>query len=466
MRLDTANGEPGLERREPAPAWQAWLETAGLAAALIAAGTLLDRHSAFLACGGLPWLALAPLLAGLRYGSVHGMACGAIQALGMAVAWRWGWASPPGSIPENVLGWLVAGLVAGQFRDAWHRRTRQLEVAADHLRLRLEGLARAHHVLRASHDRLQREAPGRPGSLRDALEAFRLELIDRPVAGTLRSLGQPILALFADHASVHAATLHPVDGEGRPGPALAALGACAGGEEDPLVRHASRLGETVSIRNVGEGSRLLAAVPLVDVDGRTHAVVAIHDMPFVALHAENLELLAVIGGHLGDAIAHSWAAALSASGERSVRWFFRSVRRAVVDARRHRVPASLVAVTVRSAHGGLASARRVAAQIAARRRLTDEAAVLSDAEGRAVAVLLLRMADASGLESYRARLWRLAQDDLGSGCRISVRGWLLTDPILPGWPGEIETSLTALVLGGDFGIPAPGSPRGGVEEAS
>jgi hypothetical protein len=53
----------------------------------------------------------------------------------------------------------------------------------------------------------------------------------------------------------------------------------------------------------GSAAAVLAAVPLVDARGRTHAVVAIRDVPFASLHPETLELFAVLGGRVGDCIA-------------------------------------------------------------------------------------------------------------------------------------------------------------------
>ena len=330
--MELAN-ETTLER-VAAPRWQAWLETLVLAAAFIAGGVLLDRSDPFLLHRGFSWLVLAPLLAGLRYGSVSGIGCGAVQALALAIAGRWGLTSVPGGALEIVLGWLAAGLLAGEFRDAWVRRGERLQLLAGRLRIRHERLARAYHALKASHDRLQRGAPGRPSTLRDALDAFRREAIDRIDDASWGAVGGRILALFSAHAFAHAATLHAVDGEGRPGPAIASLGSCQGTEDDPLVREAARLGEVVSVREEDAGSLVLAAVPLVDLGGRVHAVVAIHDMPFVAFHADTLHLLAVLGGHVGEVVSRALAPPLGAPG------FLRSLRRAAADARRNGVPAS------------------------------------------------------------------------------------------------------------------------------
>jgi hypothetical protein len=79
---------------------------------------------------------------------------------------------------------------------------------------------------------------------------------------------------------------------------------------------------TLSIRDASDGTSVLAAIPLTDVSCRARAVVAVREMPFVALHAETLELLAVLGGRLGDSIAQlsraPSRAAVEASGSHEV----------------------------------------------------------------------------------------------------------------------------------------------------
>lgn len=453
MRSTTREYAP--ERREPAPAWQAWLETAALPVALVAAGVILDGRDPFLLRRGFSWLAFAPLLAALRYGSIQGLACGAIQALALAVAWRWGGVPVPGSAPETVLGWLATGLVAGAFADGWSRRGGRLEVLADQRRLRLDGLARAYHALEASYQRLRRGAPGRPPCLREALDAFRGDLADLPDRNPLGAAGDRILALFSAHAFVRSATLHPVERDGHPGPALARLGTGGDPADDPLVRGAARLGEVLSVRDQPEGSLVLAAVPLVDVEGQVHAVVAIRDLPFVTLHDETLQLLALLGGHVGDAISQALVPALRS------RRFFRSVSRAMADARRHGVPASLVVLSVKGARGDPASARRQATRIASMRRTSDDALILLDGQANPVVAILLKMADADGLQAYGTRLERLVRANPAAGGEVSIRGWPLTDVLLPRRPDEIRASLLALAARG-----APTDGREGMEEPS
>jgi hypothetical protein len=293
-----------------APTWQAWLEVAVLAGLVIAAHLI----------GGLgaAWLALAPLLAGLRYGASRGVVCATAQVAALAAAAHWHVADDPPT-GQAILGWLIAGLVPGQFCDAWTRRLRGLEIRVRDASERLAGLARAYHLIAASHDRLQRESPSDRSGLRETLEALARE-VESPGARAIESLGGRILELFRVHAAVRAATLYPVDADGRVAPAVATLGAETTGQDDPLVREAVRSGEVVSVRDLPAAVTTLVAVPLADVRGRVHAVVAVHDLPFLVLHQDTLTLLAVLGGHLGDLMVRAHDAAHSAdSGSGSPR---------------------------------------------------------------------------------------------------------------------------------------------------
>lgn len=291
------------------PGWQAWLETAALCALAVAAGAIADGHTtaSLSSRRGFAWFALAPLLAGLRHGAGRGVACGAAQAGALAIAVHYGRAPPDAPLAEIALGWMVAGLVPGQFRDAWTRRLRAAEGEAGELRFKLGAFVQGYHAMKVSHDRLQREVPGSPVTLHDALEAFQRELGDRAEPGPVEAFGGRVLALFRDCASVRAATLHPVDRHGAVGPAAAALGPPGGGEGrgdgDLLLREAVRLGQVVSVQEVPAGRDVLAAVPLVDMDRRVHAVVAIRDLPFLALQDDTLTLLAVLGGYAGAVLA-------------------------------------------------------------------------------------------------------------------------------------------------------------------
>jgi len=426
--------DDALDAPRSAATWRGWLEAA-LLVALAVAGSALTGLAP-------PWLALAPLLAGVRYGSTVGVACAAAQIAALHAAARGGVAidAPTG---QAILGWLLAGLIPGQFRDAWMRQRRRLEASAHHASQRLAGLARAYHVIAASHDQLQRELPGSPSSLRDALEALGRDVVESSGARTLDALGTRILGLFRVHAAVRAATLHPVDGDGRIAPACAALGPATACTDDPLIREAVRLGEVVSVRDVAAAATALVAIPLVDVARRVHAVVAVHDLPFVFLHDDTLALFAVLGGHFGDLMVRAEAAEHAVVNPRASRGLCASVSRALVEARLFRIPSALAIVELAAAPGEHVP-RVLACLLAAHRRVTDEAEIVIGSDGVLRVVVLLRLADAAGLHSYLARSEALARGhELGRCCAIRVHGWSLDEAPLPSHPRALAAALAS-----------------------
>src|SRR6185295_9013051 len=118
----------------------AWLETAALTALALTAGALVGGRDALVLRPELAWLALAPLLAGLRSGPGHGVACAAAQAGALLAAAHWGNAVAEVSLGQLALAWVIAGLLAGWFRDAWMRRLGQAEAQETSLRGQLDVL--------------------------------------------------------------------------------------------------------------------------------------------------------------------------------------------------------------------------------------------------------------------------------------------------------------------------------------
>lgn len=432
LPLDDDSVDDAVDGSRSPPAWRGWLETALLAALVVAANAIAGL--------ALHWLALAPLLAGIRYGSSAGVACAAAQIAALSALTRWGVAieAPTG---QPILGWLLAGLIPGQFRDAWTRQRRRLEVCARHATRRLAGLARAYHVIAVSHDQLRRELPGTPSSLRDALEALGRDVIESSGARTIESLGARILSLFRIHGAVRAATVHVVDEDGRIAPACAALGTPAARADDPLIREAVRLGEVVSVRDLPGAATALVAVPLVDVGRRVHAVVAVHELPFLFLHGETLTLFAVLGGHFGDLMVRARAAEHAVVNVRATRGFCASLSRSLAEARRHRIPSALAIVELAPSPGEHLP-RVLACLVAAHRRITDEAEIVLGTDGALRVVVLLRLADASGLHSYLARTEAIARaHELGHRCAIRSGGWSLDESPLPSHPRELPAAL-------------------------
>jgi hypothetical protein len=257
---------------------------------------------------------------------------------------------------------------------------------------------------------------------------------------------------------VRAATLHLVEADGRVAQAVATLGTATAGQDDPLLREAVRSGEVVSVRDLPAAVTTLVAVPLADVRGRVHAVVAVHELPFLVLHQDTLTLFAVLGGHLGDLMVRAHDAGHEVVKARATRVLCANVSRSLVESHRHGIPAALVIVELRAAPGEH-QPRILACSLAAHRRITDHAEIVLDTDGTLRVVILLRLASAAGLTSYLARLERFARErarELGTRSEIRVQGWSLDDSGLPRDPRALEVVLATLLNSAD---PSSGSHR-------
>ena len=134
-------------------------------------------------------------------------------------------------------------------------------------------------------------------------------------------------------------------------------------------------------------------MPLVDVDGRVWAVLAVQELPFHALTQENLALYALMAGALADTL--EFGANVKSYDAKCTQRFEQRVRRCLVDARRHGVPASLVVFSVSNA----ARAGELLPRVLEERRGIDEACLALTPDGGLRLFVLLPLTDGQGRRS-------------------------------------------------------------------
>ncbi len=359
MRLPWLDAIDGLDVRTPPSPHAIWLET--LILTVVAVGLSIASNSAdpLRVQGGFPWPLIGPLLAGLRYGFAAGFASALLVLATLGVMVNRGW-QPVNEFPLAwATGVVVVAMVCGEFRDAWQRRLIKLAGANQYRGERLEEFTRSYHLLRVSHDRLEQALAGSGLSLREALT--RLTAVLQNNATLTSASAQKVLELASSYGALQQAAIYPVDGNGRwQSDALAQWGQMPTLQQtDPLLSHALQRAELVAVQTESaslervQQSPLLAAVPLVDSTGRVHAVLAIAAMPFFAFHQATLTVLAVLCAHAADALS-------GAGAPGSEQNFARQIARALADAERFRLPATLVTVDIRQtgAESWLSVARR------------------------------------------------------------------------------------------------------------
>jgi len=266
-----------------------------------------------------PWLWLIPLLLGLR----HGLAPAALATLVLAaagvIAHRLGIS---GQAPPliQLAGGALAALSAGQYRSRSRERLQAGHARTDYTEQRLESLTRAFFITRLSHDRLEEALITQPVTLRAALEALRT-LSAETHAGICAEGGNALLQLLAQYCRFETAALHLYRNGRLSDAPLAALGPPAAlVRSDPLLTYAIEHEQTAyhsidQLADLEQGGCYRAVFPLINSAGDALGVLAVRDLPLLALTKENLTVATAMLQYFAD---ESWAAAQTADLHRSL----------------------------------------------------------------------------------------------------------------------------------------------------
>ncbi len=280
-----------------------WLETLALTLLLPLTGALLDRSDPFFVRSAFPWLWFGPLLAALRYGVAPAVASAGLIALLWQICALIGLVSGPYPL-HFMLGGALMLLISGQFGSVWDTRLRRADQLSRHASERFEQLSRAYFMVRHSHDRLEQNLVSRPVTLRQAMMELRRLLISREEELS-RLFVSELLVILAHYCSLSSAAIYRVR-DGRPEPEP--LASCGRGApcnpDDLLLRSALESGatayQTVNRLSAEQHSGYLVAAPLRTSSGQVLGLLLVTDMPFMALHRETLQILAVLLAYSAD----------------------------------------------------------------------------------------------------------------------------------------------------------------------
>ncbi|SEK60883.1 protein PelD [Nitrosovibrio tenuis] len=304
MKKPWLEGIEIIDVNQPVPAWSGWAETFALTAIVLVASFVTRQDDPFRLGMGFPWPILAPLLAALRYGFIHGFVSALLilAALGISINQHWQ------TSPEFPLAWaigvIVMAMVAGEFRDMWQRRLHRLEGAYQYRAERLEEFTRNYQLLRLSHDRLEQTVANSGFSLREGIMHLQsvLDGIDGANGLTNTSL-QRLIEFVAEYGALTQACIVGIQGDRiNATRILAHVGEqFVIDDNDPVLITALESGELAAV-NFTTGiamdqNQLLAAIPISDSTGDIHAMLLVRSMPFFAFHENNLKLIAVLVAH-------------------------------------------------------------------------------------------------------------------------------------------------------------------------
>ncbi len=416
MALESAHKDFSLAPRASGPV--SWIETLLLSALAIGLGYWLAPADPLLVQGDFPWLIMAPLLLGMRYGFMNGLASALMLVLALFAYRSLGqglYAELPAAF---IVGVLLSGMLVGEFRDLWERRLERLDLANEYRQLRLDEFTRAHYILRISHDRLEQRLAATDQSLRSSLLGLRNQLRALPRGDdALAALAESILNLLALYGSFRVAALYRVDSANR----VESLALSRVGEVTPmrgsdlLVRLCLKRGELVSVREAllerGEQrqhSQYQVCVPLVDTEGRILALLAVEQMPFFAFNERTLSLLAILAGHIADLLVSDPAALQLHDSDAQA--FSQHVQRSLLDAQKHGLESCLYCFEVDPAQGHGEELLRI---IEGSRRGLDLQLRLRNGRERDALLVLLPLTSAEGAQGYLQRVHGLVRARFG-----------------------------------------------------
>ena len=387
------------------------LETLAVLIGLPAIGFWIRPYDPLFVRAGFPWLIFASLLPALRYGFAHGFFSALVLNGYLGLAAHMHILGVERFPLQYGIGVLLSAMVTGEFTDLWTKRINQQHIINDYQHMRLEEFTRSYHLLKVSHDRMEHRLAAGTVSLREALMGLRRRLL---LAGSNEALnpesGSYILQLFADYMAIRVAAIYKAGPSGKlSSEPVSALGRLHHGPQHAIVRKSMQEGCLMSIRDVLEQQveareGPLVSVPIIDVNQRIHGVVVIEDMLFLSMQEENLRLLAVISGHIGDILS---LAAIRGADADSAR-FVRETQRAILNYRQHALPAMLVRIELPSSDEG----QEVEAVLRRQRRGLD--CILGrDGHERRTLLLLMPLTGPAEYEGYRKRVENILREHFG-----------------------------------------------------
>lgn len=356
---------------------------------------------------GFPWVAVAPLVFSARYGCGWGVASAVVLAVFINL--------PLIQYSEYAaahrilgIGTIAICLIVGDITSAMIKRHAQAEAECRYLRRRFHAFSTDYHVLKVSHEELEKYMAGTRPSLRQALQSLHSA---GNGCGNLSEMGNEIMVVLSRFCAIQVAGLYSVTESGVVGPEpIAAIGCMPKVSAfDRVLRLALSERELVSIRHESltgdqQASAVIAAVPLIDIDGVLHGVLAIKDMQFIAFQQDNLNALAILGRYVGNLLCQSHAADNSRLDH-----FLTELKLSLLFARKHEMKSVLLSLQYEPSDQGLQVAEFVCDSV----RSIDSSWLSTDGHESPVVCLLFPLMSVSDAQAYLARLNRAVSAEFG-----------------------------------------------------
>lgn len=429
---------------KPSTLRTAWLESLALTVLLPASGYAVNAADPFYLNYRFPWLILAPLLISLRYGFLFGISSAGLLIASFLLGIYREWLIVNDFPAEIIVGMLLITMISGEFHSIWQQKIRPLQRQYEHLKIRMHEFSRAYHVLKGSHSQLEQQAANHTKSMRTSLLELQNKILTlaKNDGAPLDGIAEPILDLFSEYGSIQTASVYAVSQNQKLKPtALANLGNPPNlWPTNPLLIEALKTGHVTSLQTHDEtiDHEVLVVIPLIDIFKKVWGVVVVNEMSMFALQDNTLDLLSLLGGHIGDLIKRRSEANLQ---NKDV-WlaFEYELRRVIEEVRSFNITAAVLVTIVNNTATSDVYMTRFGAEL----RGLDKVWGIKDSFGRQIIINLLPLTDETGLKDFLARLdlvhavdkrvkTHLAKDCIyqSVNSEVTIYNWILTDQHTP-----------------------------------
>ena len=382
----------------------AWLETLTLTVMVVIIGYGINAADPFFLNHPFPWLMLAPLLIALRYGFLFGMSSTALFIISFTLCRYFNWEIVPVFPVEMVVGMLLVTLITTEFHDIWHRKLQPLQHKYEYLTLRMNEFSRAYHILKASHSQLEQQTANYIKSLRTSLLDIKKQMLilSKNDGTPLNGMGESILDILSEHGSIQTAAVYAISEDNK---IISTPIACLGNPPSLwptnfLVMTALSTGQVTSIQTHDEGvdHEILVVIPLIDIFQKIWGIVIINEMSMFAMQENTLDMLALLGGHIGDLVQHR-----TEVNELSKNvWldFEYELRRLLQEVLSFKMDAAVVVSIIK----GMETQDLYMSKFHSELRGLDKVLSFEDDFGRHIIINLLPLTDEKGLKNFLSRL--------------------------------------------------------------
>ena len=392
-----------LTQHHPSVKWKAWIESVAITCITLVLGLLINRSDPFLLKGQFSWLILPPLLISLQYGFRYGISTTSFFIAILAIGWHLEWKIVPEFPVVIVAGMLLVTMIAADYHNRWERQQNTLRQNYNYQNVRMEGFSRTYQALSLSHAHLEQQLVSQTKSLRSSL--FELEkqiftINQQSDHDANVNIGKSILSIFSGHVSIYAASLYSVSKQnGWKISPLASVGKPASIRKGNfLVKTALNSRSVASVQTqMKQADDALVVIPLVDVFDKIWGIVVVTEMPFFALNSNTLDMLAVIGGRIGDLLNRRVESQPSADVWEQLEGV---LLRILIEVRKHKKSAVLSAIHFASAKG----AHVFIPKLLSETRALDKVWIYQNPSVDQVVFQLLPLTDSKGADGLLQRL--------------------------------------------------------------